>query len=1161
MKARKKVLAYLLIFTLIITSLPTQLFSKEKDVASAAKKDLMKNEKTTSSMIEINENKFVGDGYEVEFKVSSHWPGAFNGELVLTNTGEKALENWTLKFDFEHEITNMWNGQIIAHEGNSYIIKNLGWNQDIAPGRSVNIGFGAKWSEAINSPSNYDLLIAEQQVEDSNYTIAFKVTSDWGQAFNGEISITNNTEETIEDWILEFDFDRNIQRFWTAEIVKHEANHYVIKNAGYNANIAPGQTLKLGFAGNPGNVDNEPTGYKLNQIGQEIDYTKDTDGDGLPDFFEKILGTNINKTDTDSDGLPDGYEYFILETDPLKPDTDDNGILDGDEDFDNDGLTNYEEYLLETDPYSEDTDDDDLTDGDEVNIHQTDPKLYDTDGDGLSDGDDILLGFDPLLPDTNSNGILDSKEKINQTIVREIEDSEKKEVERVSVNLNCAGNIKKQVKIENIYKQDILSSSVVGLIGVPVEIESDTEFEQAIITFTYNESMLGSTQEKDLAVMWYDEENDKYHIFDKDSVIDTVNNTVSYSTTHFSTYLLVDRQQWYNAWKYNIDYTRTETTKLFYDIGFVVDTSGSMSGNPITTMKTGLSSFIDAMYDGDDASLIYFNSYAYLVNQFGSTKAQLKSGINSLYASGGTDTDAGLRLGISNILAKDSSNEKIIIMICDGDVRYVQSTIDRAKQNNIKIYTINIAYASSHAALEKIASETGGKYYFATTVPQLLDVLMQIQCQTITGIDKTDTDGDGLYDIIESKGVRISNGTILTSDPLIPDTDEDGLLDSEEIVFKEDLLTYSYSQFTKEELSKLGLYDFESFNKSSNLPTATYCSAYSNPRSKHSDSFSSEMGLRSAQTVNFMTSSTNYTGYGDGDGDGLSDAFDPKPWDIKNNGKKLELSLAEVVNLQLCLQMMGYLYTDEGYGTYGGITRTAVNIYQLNHGFELTDAYIDSNTYATIINAHLNMYSSNPKNEYNQMFNKDTRIKKKYFKLTPRVAPVLSDAYKKEGVKLAITDNSTIKSGNSATFNIYLYDYTIPIEKMLNRNAHEAIKHRNDVLPIKWIWFFNKVNHNMEWDIKVEKQWNKQFNDIEHYSTKFPFVFNNITMNPETLGNFTYGYWGRCADISLETLLSGGDFAAFTGDIKKFKITFTDPEEDKIYVNKGVDHYRKVYGD
>ena len=57
----------------------------------------------------------------------------------------------------------------------------------------------------------------------------------------------------------------------------------------------------------------------------------DTDGDGLKDEEEKVLGTDINKFDTDSDGLNDFEEVKEWKTDPLNSDTDGDGYLDGEE--------------------------------------------------------------------------------------------------------------------------------------------------------------------------------------------------------------------------------------------------------------------------------------------------------------------------------------------------------------------------------------------------------------------------------------------------------------------------------------------------------------------------------------------------------------------------------------------------------------------------------------------------------------------------------------------------------------------------------------------------------------------------------------------------------------------------------------------------------------
>lgn len=101
-----------------------------------------------------------------------------------------------------------------------------------------------------------------------------------------------------------------------------------------------------------------------------------------------------------------------------------------------------------------------------------------------------------------------------------------------------------------------------GLAGCPIEISpsTDLEFETAELQFTYDDKKLGDTKEEDLRVMWYDEKNDKYVLLD-DSVVDIKKNILTYKTTHFSTYLVVDRKQWnavleknYNLFGNIIDY-------------------------------------------------------------------------------------------------------------------------------------------------------------------------------------------------------------------------------------------------------------------------------------------------------------------------------------------------------------------------------------------------------------------------------------------------------------------------------------------------------------------------------------------------------------------------------------------------------------------------------
>lgn len=54
----------------------------------------------------------------------------------------------------------------------------------------------------------------------------------------------------------------------------------------------------------------------------------DLDMDGLPDYYEKKLGTKIDKNDTDNDGLSDYDEHFKYLTNPLEKDSDGDGLYD-----------------------------------------------------------------------------------------------------------------------------------------------------------------------------------------------------------------------------------------------------------------------------------------------------------------------------------------------------------------------------------------------------------------------------------------------------------------------------------------------------------------------------------------------------------------------------------------------------------------------------------------------------------------------------------------------------------------------------------------------------------------------------------------------------------------------------------------------------------------
>ncbi len=106
---------------------------------------------------------------------------------------------------------------------------------------------------------------------------------------------------------------------------------------------------------------------------------------------------NWKYPDTDSDTVIDA-----LDNCPLIPNTDQSDV-DGDllgdvcdPDADNDGLSNTDEAVWGSNPLISDTDGDGLSDGQEVNTYSTDPIDSDSDNDRVTDGDEVnIYGIDP----------------------------------------------------------------------------------------------------------------------------------------------------------------------------------------------------------------------------------------------------------------------------------------------------------------------------------------------------------------------------------------------------------------------------------------------------------------------------------------------------------------------------------------------------------------------------------------------------------------------------------------------------------------------------------------------------------------------------------------------------------------------------------------------
>ena len=140
----------------------------------------------------------------------------------------------------------------------------------------------------------------------------------------------------------------------------------------------------------------------------------DSEGDGLTDEFEKLLGTDPASMDTDLDNLSDLYETTVSHTDPLSADTDQDGTSDSLEV----AAGTDAGYVRPTDELlaagfggaaTADTDHDTLSDLVEYRIG-SDRDAVDSDVDGVADNFEYALGSNLRSIDSNRDGITDAVE-------------------------------------------------------------------------------------------------------------------------------------------------------------------------------------------------------------------------------------------------------------------------------------------------------------------------------------------------------------------------------------------------------------------------------------------------------------------------------------------------------------------------------------------------------------------------------------------------------------------------------------------------------------------------------------------------------------------------------------------------------------------------------
>lgn len=494
---------------------------------------------------------------------------------------------------------------------------------------------------------------------------------------------------------------------------------------------------------------------------EEIDFTRDSDNDNVPDYIEEMFKTSSELDDSDNDGINDYLEIYVVGSDPA--------VHDSAEDYDEDGLSNYDEInTYKTSPVKPDSDADDLTDYEEINQYRTDPNNEDTDGDGVSDGKEIELGTDPLVSQSTFQ-------------IREVAEAEDSVL--VSVDITLSGEQVDSLSIEKNENTALFPEEIPGYMGAAYDFNVDGDFNNATISFEFDEALMDD-ENIDPVIYYFNEEEQKLEPLDTT----IVGHTASTVVEHFSTYILINRKifdssfAWIDTWSSEENYTDLELV-------FVIDDSGSMRNNDGANERlTVAKNLVDKLPTNSKIGVVNFESdIEILTPSLMTDRNAVKDYLSTSYfhSYGGTYMYEGIQSAITLFDSKSESTLRALVVLSDGDTFDTglhSSVVDTANKNNIKIYTIGLGNSTSYfnSYLKPLSNSTEGQFYLAKDASQLSVIYEDIGDKIDLSID---TDHDGIPDYYEDNMVAF-NGVKIELDKNNPDTDGDTLLDGDEIAIQ-----------------------------------------------------------------------------------------------------------------------------------------------------------------------------------------------------------------------------------------------------------------------------------------------------------------------------------------------------------------------------------------
>ncbi len=170
--------------------------------------------------------------------------------------------------------------------------------------------------------------------------------------------------------------------------------------------------------------------------------------------------------------------------------------------------------------------------------------------------------------------------------------------------------------------------------------------------------------------------------------------------------------------------TQVQSANSKTTFAIVMDYSGSMSSDDITSMQTAAKLIVDNKAAIDEGMIVKFSDNPDVIQALTADASLLSAAIDSTYSNSGyTAMYDAIDVALNELA--NTSGRKAIIVLTDGDDTVSSATLDsviaNSNQNDIPLFTIGLGQADA-TVLQELANRTYGIYYYAPDNSDLANI-------------------------------------------------------------------------------------------------------------------------------------------------------------------------------------------------------------------------------------------------------------------------------------------------------------------------------------------------------------------------------------------------------------------------------------------------------